>query len=144
MEAKEAFSLLVCLVCLFFLLPRAGAAAAISSGVELKLISPEEVKTEPGQSTYLSLLVINHSGAAAHFTREAGTTPRLAGNCPPSPFQLAPTANRYAWSPFLSLPIHRRVSYWIGYSLIRSGKRGRTPYRLPLRSKLLQSAPLLL
>lgn len=73
--SKKAFSLLVCLVCLFFLLPRAGAAAAVSSGVELKLVSPEEVKTEPGQVLTLSLLVINHSGAAAHFTEKLELPP---------------------------------------------------------------------
>src|SRR5690554_848721 len=124
MEAKKAFSLLVCLVCLFFLLPRAGAAAAVSSGVELKLVSPEEVKTEPGQVLTLSLLVINHSGAAAHFTEKLELPPDWQVIIPPSPFQLAPYDRQVRLVSLLVPPNSPADSYRIGYSLTAQERWG--------------------
>lgn len=74
MKAKKILLLLNCLIYLF-ILPEAGPAAAAPPGVELKLVSPEEIMLEPGRTLTLSLLVINHSRTAFTFSEKLELPP---------------------------------------------------------------------
>lgn len=116
MKAKKILLLLNCLIYLF-ILPEAGPAAAAPPGVELKLVSPEEIMLEPGRPLTLSLLVINHSRTAFTFSEKLELPPDWQVIIPASSFRLAPYDQQVRLVSLFIPPNSPAGSYRIGYSL---------------------------